>query len=120
MTLHQIEVFHVYPFFNTYYSVDEFDLHWNKMLLDYNAENNEWAKALYSLRHQWVDTHLRGSYFGGSTAINRCKSMNVFSKDLWMRNCHYGGPFNIVTTGWLPYVTVSWVNTPLINFPRQF
>ena len=38
-------------FFNRYYSVDKFDLHWNKMLRDYNVENNEWAKALYSLRH---------------------------------------------------------------------
>ncbi|KAL5556082.1 hypothetical protein UlMin_038318 [Ulmus minor] len=82
-----------------YYSVDEFDLRWNKMLLDYNAENNEWAKALYSSRHQWADTHLRGSYFGGSTATNRCESMNAFLKrfldeklPLWraLQHCDHG------------------------------
>ncbi|KAL5547093.1 hypothetical protein UlMin_006780 [Ulmus minor] len=82
-----------------YYLVDEFDLCWNKMLLDYNAENNEWAKALYSSRHQWADTHLRGSYFGGSTATNRCESMNAFLKrfldeklPLWraLQHCEHG------------------------------
>ena len=96
MTLHQIEVFRVYPFFNRYYSVDEFDLRWNKLIRDYNAKNNEWAKALYSSRHQWADTHLRGSYFGGSMATNRCESMNTFLKrfldeklPLWRALQHY-------------------------------
>ncbi|KAL5542763.1 hypothetical protein UlMin_010473 [Ulmus minor] len=56
-------------------------------------------RSLYSSRHQWADTHLRGSYFGGSTATNRCESMNAFLKrfldeklPLWraLQHCDHG------------------------------
>ena len=92
------------------------------MLLDYNAENNEWAKALYSSRHQWADTHLRGSYFGGSTATNRCESMNAFLKrfldeklPLWraLQHCDHG--LAALRYGELGKHTVDKLSTPVLK-----
>lgn len=84
---------------NRYYSVEEFENRWQQMLTDYNVENNEWTTALYRTRQRWADTFLRGNYFGGSTATNRCESMNAFLKrflneklPLWkaLQNCDHG------------------------------
>ena len=65
---------------NMYYSVDEFEFHWQKMLRNDNVENKEWTKVLYDIRQNWANTWLHGSYFGGFTATNICESMNAFLK----------------------------------------
>jgi len=61
-------------------SEDIFNEKWNKLLLDYNLEDNEWMANLYTLRHKWAAIY-RDSFTADMNSTQRSEGMNnVFKK----------------------------------------
>ena len=84
---------------NRYYTEEEWEEKWIEMKKKYKLFDNDWLDAQYSTKYMWVDSFLRGHFFGGSRATGICESMNSFLKKdlkegipLWMflRHCDNG------------------------------
>lgn len=48
-----------------YYNENEFQIKWNKLVVDFKLGKNAWMSLLYQRRKTWAETYLRGNFYVG-------------------------------------------------------
>ena len=61
-------------------SVEQFEVDWERLVRDCGLESHDWVSNLHSNRSRWAESYLRGHFFGGMRATQRCEKMNAFLK----------------------------------------
>lgn len=69
------------------YDLGEFKRKWNKLVVDFGLEDNNWVKDLYDKRRMWAAAHIRGKFFAGFRTTSRCEGLHSeFSRFVNVRN----------------------------------
>nr|XP_043615969.1 protein FAR1-RELATED SEQUENCE 5-like [Erigeron canadensis] len=59
-------------------NVEDFEAKWVEVKNKYDIADDSWLGNMYSLRHQWVKSYLKDTFFAGMTSSGRCESMHSF------------------------------------------
>ncbi|XP_045809922.1 protein FAR-RED IMPAIRED RESPONSE 1-like [Trifolium pratense] len=51
---------------------------WEKMIEDFDLEENEWLKGIFDERNRWVPVYVRDTFWAGMSTTQRSESMNSF------------------------------------------
>jgi len=62
-------------------SIAEFECGWQKMLVDYDATQNEHLQLMYSLRKMWVPIYFKDVFCPFIQSTSRSESTNSYFKD---------------------------------------
>ncbi|KAM0921860.1 hypothetical protein ACQ4PT_006561 [Festuca glaucescens] len=54
----------------------EFEMGWNKVIKDYNADGEKHLSKLYSIRHRWVPAYFMDKFYPFSSSTGRSESTN--------------------------------------------
>ncbi|XP_021775564.1 protein FAR1-RELATED SEQUENCE 1-like [Chenopodium quinoa] len=58
---------------------DEFEERWNKVMVEFELEGNEWLCYMYEIRDKWIPTYFRDVFLGGiMRTTSRSESENNF------------------------------------------
>jgi hypothetical protein len=61
-------------------SKSDFMEKWEKMIEDFELQDNEWLKGIFDERNRWVPVYVRDTFWAGMSTTQRSESMNSCSK----------------------------------------
>jgi hypothetical protein len=59
-------------------SKSDFMEKWEKMIEDFELQDNEWLKGIFDERNRWVPVYVRDTFWAGMSTTQRSESMNSF------------------------------------------
>jgi hypothetical protein len=59
-------------------SKSDFMEKWERMIEDFELQDNEWLKGLFDERNRWVPAYVRDTFWAGMSTTQRSESMNSF------------------------------------------
>ncbi|XP_047320296.1 protein FAR-RED IMPAIRED RESPONSE 1-like [Impatiens glandulifera] len=62
-------------------TVDECDENWQKMIKEFNLDNNIWLTSLHEERNKWMPVYVKDKFWAGMSTSQRSESMNAFFDD---------------------------------------
>ncbi|XP_062100848.1 protein FAR-RED IMPAIRED RESPONSE 1-like [Humulus lupulus] len=69
-----------------YYTDEEFEEKWVALLKEFDPQNSSWCHEKYNTRDHWLETFLRGVFYGGMRTTQRCESINFALKRFLLAN----------------------------------
>ncbi|KAE8658952.1 hypothetical protein F3Y22_tig00116965pilonHSYRG00460 [Hibiscus syriacus] len=61
----------------SWWTIDEFDIHWRSVVLEFNVEKHPCVIEKGNTRHLWSQAYLTGHFFVNIRSTQRCESMNA-------------------------------------------
>ncbi|OMP07342.1 hypothetical protein COLO4_07421 [Corchorus olitorius] len=63
-----------------WWTPEEFDIAWAKMVREFNVERNPWVIQKYLTRELWVQAFVTGKFFATIKSTSRCEGMHSYMK----------------------------------------
>ena len=54
-------------------TINDFEADWQRMMINYYLEENEWLEGLHNIRESWISIYNRSTFFAGMNTTQRVR-----------------------------------------------